>query len=609
MTNRMKTKKINTSSRSYLARDFDSIKNNLLDQANIFFPDKIKDFSESSVGGMFLDMIATVGDSMSFYMDHQFRELDPLQAVEPENIAVHLRNAGVRSFGAAPAIAEIEVTILVPAELIHNKYVPKESALPTLRKETKFVSNNGIEFNLINDIDFSKKDKDKNYIHKFKVNTFDSNNNPSVFYMVGKGVVVSGKETTEVFNVDDEYIPFRELILSNTNVSEILEVYDEDGETYYEVDSLSQDSVFIKIDSTNDDSNLEIQPAPKRFVRIDSFIDKSTKIRFGSGDASSYEYDSLSDPSELSLPLHGKKTFSKFSIDPQNILKTNSLGVSPRNTRMSIRYRYGGGLNHNVEPDSIVEITSLEIDFMNSVSADDAIFVRRNVQVNNPQPALGGQNAPSLDFLKSLIPTAKNAQNRIVTKQDLLSRIYTLPSEFGRIYRASVSHNPNNPLATTIYVVSISRDEVLVHASDTLKINLSKYLNEFRLVSESYDILDASITNFAIEYDVYLEKNVNRIQSIQTINNRIANAFNKSNFQIDQPLIVDDIVNVIINSPNVISLFNLKLKPRYGLIGDYQYSEINFPFDASIKNGIIRGKQGSMFELRYPEIDIVGSAI
>jgi hypothetical protein len=68
--------------RSYVARDFDGFRGQLLEYARRFYPDKIQDFSEASLGGLLLDMASHVGDSMSFYLDHQFSELDPDTAVE-----------------------------------------------------------------------------------------------------------------------------------------------------------------------------------------------------------------------------------------------------------------------------------------------------------------------------------------------------------------------------------------------------------------------------------------------------------------------------------------------------------------------------------------------
>jgi len=68
--------------RNYLARDFDSFRRVLLEYARQYYPDKIKDFSEASLGGLFLDMAAYVGDNLSFYLDHLYGELNPDTAVE-----------------------------------------------------------------------------------------------------------------------------------------------------------------------------------------------------------------------------------------------------------------------------------------------------------------------------------------------------------------------------------------------------------------------------------------------------------------------------------------------------------------------------------------------
>ena len=60
--------------RSYLNKDFDAFRAELLDYARTYFSDSISDFSEASMGGLFLEMAAYVGDVMSYYIDHQFNE-------------------------------------------------------------------------------------------------------------------------------------------------------------------------------------------------------------------------------------------------------------------------------------------------------------------------------------------------------------------------------------------------------------------------------------------------------------------------------------------------------------------------------------------------------
>jgi hypothetical protein len=249
------------------------------------------------------------------------------------------------------------------------------------------------------------------------------------------------------------------------------------------------------------------------------------------------------------------------------------------------------------------------LEFKSNVSPEDAVYVRRNIFVTNPESAKGGQDAPNLQTLKSLIPTAKNNQTRVVSKQDLLARIYTLPSEFGRVFRASIADNPINPLSIMIYLISLDSFGRMVPAPDSLKLNLSNYLNEFRLISDAYDVLDAKVINFGITYEIYLDKKVNKQQTVINVNNRIAEAFDRKYFQIDQPIVVDDVVNVIINTPGVISLADLRIFPKTGSERDRTYSEFQFNFESSTKKGIIRAPLGSIFELRYPSFDVVGAAV
>ena len=54
---------------SYTARDFNSIKENLVDHARRYYPDTYRDFSEASFGSLLLDSVAYIGDVLSYYID------------------------------------------------------------------------------------------------------------------------------------------------------------------------------------------------------------------------------------------------------------------------------------------------------------------------------------------------------------------------------------------------------------------------------------------------------------------------------------------------------------------------------------------------------------
>ena len=599
--------------RSFLAKDFEAFRAELIQQARIYFPDKIQDFSEASVGGLLVDMAATVGDSLSYYLDHQFRELDPFKAVEPVNIRTHLRNAGVETYGATPSLVQLKFSFDVGSELVTSGYRPKRSDLPVLLQGTTCKSFGGINFATVEDLDFAEVDLNGNLICDYVIKTTDTTNTPTVYTVSREVEATSGEQAVETFTIPDTHVPFRKITLSNESVSTIMSITDSNGEEYYEVKALSQDTVFVAVRNTQADfisapSNLELTPAPKRFVKAFNSLTKLTTIQFGSGDAESLEDDIIPDPSELSLSLYGKKNFPRFTIDPNALLRTRTLGLSPRNTTLSVTYRYGGGLSHNVTSNSISDIDKLLLEFRQTANPAGALGVRQTIQVTNDAAASGGSPPPTLDDFRGLIPVARQSQGRVVTREDLLARIYTMPAQFGRIYRASLAPNPINPLAALLYVVSLDRNGNLTVAPDTLKKNLSIYLNEFRLISDALDVLDTQIMNFGVRYSVIVTREASKPQVLLDINNRLAEASQKKFFQIDQPLIIDDFTNIIINTDSVISLIDLKVFPRFGTVEDRSYSSTSFPFERSTKNGIIFGPIGSIFEMKYPDHDIIGSA-
>ena len=601
--------------RSFLARDFESLRSQLINHARIFYPDKIQDFSEPGLGGLLVDLVASVGDSLSFYLDHEFRELDPNSAVELSNILMHLKNAGVDAYGASPASVNLKFTIEVSAEKVAGGYRPKRSALPVLIQGTTVQSFDGITFVTLEDLDFSELDVYGNYVCTFSV-LESQNDGVPIKYQVARTVsATSGLETTDSFTISNTHVPFREITLTKESASTISDIIDSDGNQYYEVTALSQDTVFKAVRNINPQdalevpSNLEITPAPRRFVKSYNPSTRLTTIRFGGGDAEVLDDDIIPDPSDLALSLYGRKYTPRFSIDPNSLLKTQTLGIAPKNTTLSVRYRYGGGQGHNVGSNAISEINNLVLEFRNKPQGTEALSVRQSVGVKNPSPAIGGTNAPTVEDLQTLITSARSSQSRVVTREDLLARIFTMPSTFGRVFRASIATSPTNPLSILLYLVSLDRHGNMTVAPDALKKNLSKYLNEFRLISEAIDVLDAQVINFGVKYSVVVAPNVNKVQVVQTINQKISDALKKKYFQIDQPLIIDDITNIIINTDYVIALADLRIFPRVGTVDDRMYTSATFSFDQSTKNGIIFGPPGSIFELKYPDDDVIGSAM
>lgn len=604
----------NVRQRKYLGKDFDGLRAMLLEYVQQHYSDRVRDFSEASLGGMFLDLAAYVGDNLSFYLDHQFGELDPELAVENTNIERALNNAGVPIVGAAPALVPVTIYVQVPAEIVNNVTRPLQSAIPVVESGSIFSADNGTNFILIEDVDFRKKKSDGSYVANIKSTNPRSDGTPTAFIFAYSGLCISGEETTETVTIGSTFVPFREITLGNKNVSDIINVYDSLGNIYYHVESLTHDVVYKNVLNTAKDNDLvkdaiKIIPAPYRFKTKTNISNRTTTLVFGGGNASTLDDDIIPDPSDFAIPLPYSQTFSRISVNPNQLLQTKTLGVAATSTTLTVTYRHGGGLSHNVEPDSVKNVITLNMSFPDNPSASVAGAVRGSIEVSNKIRAAGGDDAPTIDELKELIPAIKNSQDRIVTRPDLLARIYTIPSNFGRVYRAGIRSNPNNPLATQVFIVSRDANSKLIVSPDTLKQNLVKYLNPYRMISDAIDILDARIVNYQIQFEILVDPNLNRNVVLQAVLTRLQPLVNIKNYHIDQPLIIDNIINSIYSVNGVITVNKIKFLNVSTVLNNREYSDITYDLEANTRKQIILPPPGGIFECRYPEVDIIGKVI
>ena len=596
---------------SYLNKDFNSFRSDLLEYARVHYGDVINDFSEAGLGGVFLDMASYVGDVMSFYLDHQFSELSLETATEESNIVQHIRDAGVKIRSASPSFCEVELIISVDAELYQGNYRPVPSQLGTLRAGSVFSSIDGIDFELLEDVDFSEKSVDGILKAESVVDYVDADNNPRKYLVKRNGIASSGKTTTETFNIG-KFIPFRSITLSNSDVSSIISVTDSELNKYYEVESLTHDIIFEAIpnkDQDRDDTafNLSVEPAPRRFIVEGDFDTGRSKIRFGSGITEYETEDIISDPSDYALPLYGERNNFKIdAVDPSILLNSNTLGLAPKETTLTVRYRYGGGLNHNVNSRSINTVKTAIMNFDIGLSGILQNNITNSLSVSNPRQAKGGESRPSIEELRNITFSSRANQSRVVNVQDLIYRIYTMPSKFGRIFRVGVTKSLT---ANTVLIHVISRDKnkALTLANDALKDNIATYINEYRLVSDSYDIVDAAIVNIGIDYVIVTSRGTNGNAVISRCNNALKTYLQVENMQIGKPINKTDLMNIIINVEGVESLSSIIVRNKSGAQEGRIYSNVRMSIAENTSKQKIYPTRGGIFEIKYPNADIRGA--
>lgn len=610
-------KNIEVRQRRYVGRDFDSFRSLILSYARTYYPDKIQDFSESSVGGLFMDMASYVGDNLSFYLDHLYGELNYETAVETESIQRALINAGIPINGASPSVVRVTVFIEVPVENAGDS-TPDVNLLPVIKESTTFLSDSGITFTLIEDIPFAYDENNNgNYVlhpkAEKRIGRVRFDGKVTTYLVALSGLCISGAQTEETYTISD-FVPFRRITLNQSNVTEVVKVFDTYGNVYYEVGALTHDVVYKNVLNTSSDSKLvkdglRVLPAPYRFIKQTSLGSRKTTLTFGGGNANTLEDDVIPDPSEFAIAFPYSKVISRVPINPEKLLTTNTLGVAAADTELTIVYRYGGGLQHNVTPGSIRSVTNLSIEFPKNPANADSIKIRNTLEISNAERASGGEDPLSIEELVALIPSVKNSQERIVTKEDLLARVYTMPANLGRVFRAAIVTNSNNPLATQLYICSRDTEEKLIISPDTLKMNIKKYLNSYRMISDAIDVLDAKIINLQLKFTVVLDPSLNKSTILSAILTKLQDKYNVKKMFIDQPIIISDVVNTIFTVQGVISIDNVQFSNISGVVSNRQYSNDTHDIKSYTRRQLVFPPTGGIFEIRYPEVDIVARVV
>ena len=233
-------------------------------------------------------------------------------------------------------------------------------------------------------------------------------------------------------------------------------------------------------------------------------------------------------------------------------------------------------------------------------------MIRASATCTNNEVLIGGEDEPSIEELRQIALFNRNSQNRIVSREDLIARVYSLPANFGRVFRAAVRDNPNNPQAAQLYILSRNSSGNLIISSDTLKENLSKYLSRFRIVSDAIDILDGIIINLGMKYTVTIGQDAQSSVVIAAINSKLSDYFRIENFQIDQPIKIGEIENLILNTPDVEGITSITFNNNTGVVGNNAYSNFRFNPKNNIDRGYLFPPVGGIFEVKYPNNDIIG---
>jgi hypothetical protein len=662
----------NSKNINYVGKDFDALKQNLIDFTKTYFPNQYSDFNDASPGMVFIEQAAAIGDLLSFYQDSQLKESMLSNATERKNVIALAQAAGYKPKVTTPAVTTLTVYQLVPSLDSGSLNKPDSRFYLKIKDglEVASTTNSNIIFRTTDTIDFANSGSRE--IDVFSRDTMTGQ--PTQYLITKKVQAISAKEVSTTITVSNT-TDYPMITLSDKNIIQITSVTDEDNNKYYEVPYLAQESIFVEQPNTTSNGNisnfsndvpyiLEVQKVPRRFsVKVNS--DNTIDLQFGNGNNNLNDEVILPNTKNVGMGLANSIQRLNQSIDPSNFLKTNTFGIAPNGKTLTIKYLIGGGVASNINQKDLTIISKIDFeeDLLSIPTELLASYNRykESIAVENLEAATGGRGSESVEEIRQNALGTFGSQNRAVTRQDYIVRALSMPERYGSIAKVYVSPdgqldnnspssilaNPNNiaeftnlvdslkgsskqdiqkelikyltqkktatneinnPFAINMYVLGFDQNKNLTNLNQAIKENLKTYLGEYRMITDGINLLDGFIINIGVDFEVVVYSNYNKREVITNCLTEIQTYFNIDNFTFNKPINISEIELILANVEGVMSVPSVIISNLCG--GASNYSPNRYNIDAATKGKIIYPSlDPSIFEVKYPNKDIKGRAI
>ena len=607
----------------YINKDFSELRKSLIDYSKTYFPTTYNDFTPASPGMLFMEQAAYVGDVLSFYLDNQIQENFLQFARQPNNLYELAYMFGYKPNVTQVATVNVDIFQSVPATGSSPNIKPDFDYALFFGSNTTIssTSNSIVDFIIEDPIDFSiSSSTDPTTVSVLTLAGAD----PQSFLLKKTRKAISSTINEIQFSFSDP-IPFNTRTINDENIVGILDIVDENGNTWYEVPYLGQEMIFNSIKNTNvNDPNfseyndapylLKLEQQQRRFVtRVTST--GSLEIQFGAGTVNDNDEEIIPNPNNVGIGLPFEKNKLTTAFSPSNFLFTKTYGIAPSNTTLTVRYLTGGGVSANVPSDDLTNFSS-NISFLNSnLDQTLATSTFNSVRMSNPNAADGGGDGDTIQEIRENASANFGAQLRNVTQDDYLVRALSMPSKYGVISKAfieptkiqNISAGESNSVLD-LYVLSYNVNNQLSLCSEALKQNLSTYLSVYRMVNDSINIKDGFIVNIGVNFDVIVLPEFNNNQVLQRCITALQTYFAIDNWSINQPIILRDIFVLLDQIEGVQTVKTIDIINKVG--ENLGYSQYSYDIQAATNSNVIYPSLDPMiFEVKYPNTDIQGRVV
>jgi hypothetical protein len=597
----------------YSSRTFGAIRTDLVNYIKSAYPAVFQDFTDSSIGSMLIDINAGIGNNLAINTDRIFVETELAFAQQKTSIMNIAKNLGFNIPAKQPSVTVVDFTITIP--VLGDS--PDASYYPVLAPGAQVMGGGNI-FETQEVIDWNSPISNLGDSNRAIIPNYDSNGIIINYSVTKREVVING--STSIYKrvvTSADVVPFLQITLPDSNIIEIENVILLEGTNYstnpnlstfytadnvfYEVKYLAQQKVFVDNPSLTPtlSGNTNGIMAGKWLYITKKFIKEFTPngfcvMTFGGGDADVNAF---------------KSGFIKAGVNNRsfldNYLNNTALGEKLlANYTLFVRYRTGGGVTSNIGSGVLTQLGTYQMVVSGALQNVNQ-SVSKSLSVNNPIPAIGGNDGLSINQIRLLIAYNFSSQGRDVQLTDYLVDVYDMPGKYGSPFRANV-FKENNKIV--IPILGIGSDGNLTNTSNSLlKQNIANYISGNRMVNDYVEIRDGRIFNLAFDIYVYVDNT-----SDNQIGNNIINIVNSyldiNNYEMNDDLFLGQLHNQILTANGVINVIDITVYNKVG--GQYSLNAISQNIidtttgEIEIINNTIYSEPDTMFEILNPQNDI-----
>lgn len=589
----------------YLSVTFDEIKKKLIERAETIYPDTYRDFEKTSFGSLMFDLVAMVGEQLNFYAQFVANE----GFIEYSRTGIGLtqgaRERGVSLHGSAP---RGYVTVRSPIVVSEDQETPDETGAYTILPGAMLTGPNNQVVQTLDPVVVRPAYDVKNYAVTTEYNSDGSR--PLVYYIENQVRAIAGE--IRRFAVDvGTYTGFLSIQIPDASCTDIISVFDSEGNEYYEVDSLSLNSVETGIRYFDADTNQPVQkmvdmPVPRRFQIKEEGEYKY--VEFGQGSELTLKKRRVPyTAAELSLEKQGFAHIKSKELVQGRILTNDKYGVAPNNTTLTITYRAVDSDNSNISVGEITTVQEAEIVFEDETGFGEANmqFVKNSISCSNQEPFNGVVRFQSTKEIALTCLAASGAQSRAVTEKDIVSMCYVMPSRFGQITKASVNRDSMGlRKMLNLYCISEDSDKNLQKASSLVKENLKKWINSVKMITDRIDIFDAQILNLGLHLDITLKDKSESGNAMPRIREYLFDELTLVTPEIGQPFSVGEVERILGTMPIVQRVNKVKVSVKNGK--DYSSTRFDIMPNTAPDGSMIYMPEDFIWEIKK-QTDIIGT--